>query len=171
MRVEKSIKVDAACDEVWDRVTDPEFLGRLSGITRWDVQGRKQRGQGARYQMRMSVGSAQVGSLVEVVEWDPPGDMAWTSLTGVDQRGRWRLREQEDGTTKVTFRLSYQAPGGLLGTISDRVAAPIVRRHLEASLEMLKQELEGTEDMARSDDSPGLVGRARSGLGVGDLAL
>ena len=49
--------------------------------------------------------------------------MAWTSVTGIDQRGRWRLREQDDGTTKVTLRLAYQAPGGLLGMISDQVSA------------------------------------------------
>ena len=43
--------------------------------------------------MRMHVGSADVGGLIEVVEYHPPGDLAWTSITGIDQRGRWRLRE------------------------------------------------------------------------------
>src|SRR3954451_19490712 len=116
--------------------------------------------------MRMSVGSAQVGSLVEGVEWDPPRDLARTSVTGIDQRVRWRLREQEDGTTKATFRLSYQAPGGLLGTISDRVAQPIVRRNLKEALELLKREAEGSEgDMADSEDTPGLLTKARLQVG------
>jgi len=173
MRVEESIVVDAGCEEAWELVSDPEFHARIPSISRWEVQGRKQRGLGARYLMRMAVGSAQVGSLVEIVEWDPPRDVAWTSVMGIDQRVRWRLREQEDGTTKVTYRLSYQAPGGLLGTISDRVAAPIVRRNLKDALELLKRELEGDEeDMARSsDDTPGLIGRARTGLGDGIYAV
>ena len=40
--------------------------------------------------------------------------MAWTSITGIDQRGRWRLREADDGRTQVELRLCY-SPGGLLG--------------------------------------------------------
>jgi fatty-acyl-CoA synthase len=168
MRVEQSTVVDASCEEVWDLVSDPQFLARMGGVTRWEIEGRKERGLGARYLMRMAVGSAQVGSLIEIVEWSPPGDLAWTSVTGLDQRGRWRLRAQDDGTTKVTFRLSYQAPGGLLATISDRVAAPMVRRNLRESLDLLKREAEGDEeDMAERSDSPGLIERARTSVGQG----
>jgi hypothetical protein len=46
----------------------------------------------ARYRILLHVGSADVGGLIEVVEWSPIGDMAWSSVTGIDQRGRWRLR-------------------------------------------------------------------------------
>ena len=172
MRVEESIVVDAPCEDLWEKVSDPEFHASIPSITRWEVEGRKKRGLGARYQMRMSVGSAQVGSLVEIVEWDPPKDLAWTSLMGIDQRVRWRLREREDGTTKVTFRLSYQAPGGLLASLSDRVGAPIVRRNLRDALELLKREVEGSEgQMAKSDETPGLLKRASTGLGDGIHAV
>jgi uncharacterized membrane protein len=172
MRVEESIVVDAPCEDLWDKVSDPEFHASIPSITRWEVEGRKKRGLGARYQMRMSVGSAQVGSLVEIVEWDPPKDLAWTSLMGIDQRVRWRLREREDGKTKVTFRLSYQAPGGLLASLSDRVGAPMVRRNLRDALELLKREVEGSEgQMAQSDETPGLLKRARTGVGDGIHAV
>ena len=40
-------------------------------------------------------------------------------FTGIDHRGRWRLREEPDGRTRVELRLSYQAPGGVLGLVSD----------------------------------------------------
>src|SRR3954447_22631152 len=110
MRVEEQIDIDAPPDVVWDLISDPETYTRtLAGITRFDVEGDRQRGCGARYSMRMQVGSAQVGGLVEVVEFDAPRDMAWTSVMGLDHRVRWRLREKDDGTTKVTFRLSYQS--------------------------------------------------------------
>ena len=59
----------------------------------------------------MRVGSAEIGGLVEVVEYDEPGDMAWTSVTGLDQRGRWRLREVGPNRTHVEFRLSYGVAG------------------------------------------------------------
>src|SRR5947208_3087763 len=166
MRVEQTIDIDARCDEVWDLVTDPEtYKSVLAGITRFEVEGRKQRGLGARYAMRMEVGSAQVGGLVEVVEFDAPGDMAWTSVTGLDHRVRWRLRENDDGTTTVTFRMSYQSPGALLGTVADYVSAPIVNRTLRESLERLKAEMEG-DQMAESD-SPGLLDKAWLTIGQG----
>jgi acyl-CoA synthetase (AMP-forming)/AMP-acid ligase II/carbon monoxide dehydrogenase subunit G len=166
MRVEQTIDIDAPCDEVWDLVTDPETYTKiLAGITRFDVEGRKQRGLGARYAMRMEVGSAQIGGLVEVVEFDAPSDMAWTSVTGLDHRVRWRLRENDDGTTRVTFRLSYQSPGALLGTVADYVSSPIVERTLRESLQRLKAEMEG--DQMADNDGPGLLDKAWLTLGQG----
>ena len=81
-------------------------------------------GLGARYRMLIRVGAADVGGLIEIVEWQPEGDMAWTSVTGIDQRGRWRLRDLGDGRTRVTFRFAYGvAGGGIAGLIAERVAA------------------------------------------------
>src|SRR4051794_41004947 len=167
MRVEETITINAPREDVWEVITDPECYTRtLVGISRFDVEGPRQRGLGARYSMRMHVGSAEVGGLVEVVEFDSPRDMAWTSVMGLDHRVRWRLREQEDGTTKVTFRLSYQSPGTLLGTIADYVSSPMVDNNLRESLERLKAEIEGEGPMAEND-SPGLLEKARLMVGQG----
>ena len=69
--------------------------------------------------------------------------MAWSSVTGVDQRGRWRLRKAGDGRTRVEFRFAYGVAGaGIPGYISERVAAPAVRGHLRRSLQQLKREVE-----------------------------
>ena len=91
-------------------------------------------GCGARYVVRMQVGAAEFGGLVEVVEWAEPSDLAWTSVTGITQRGRWRLRERESGCTEVTLRLSYSADGGLLGWVAERVAGVMVRSQLRRTL-------------------------------------
>jgi acyl-CoA synthetase (AMP-forming)/AMP-acid ligase II/uncharacterized membrane protein len=157
MRIESSIKIAAPCDEIWQLVDNPEEYPRfMAGITRWRVEGRKKRGLGARYSMLMEVGSAQVGGLIEVVEHHAPRDLAWTSITGIDQRGRWRLREQDDGTVKVSLRLSYHAPGGLLATLSDRLSARIVSRNIEESLERLRAEVEG-ERLSENETQVGLL--------------
>jgi uncharacterized membrane protein len=143
MRDERELVVNAPRAVVWDYITDPDnYTLFFTGITRWDVDGRKKRGCGARYRMLMRVGSAEVGGLIEIVEWEEPGDMAWTSVMGLDQRGRWRLREHGPSRTSVMFRLSYHAPGGLLGWISDQLSAPIVRRNINATLENLKRHIE-----------------------------
>ena len=61
--------------------------------------------------MLIRVGAAEVGGLIEFVEWARERDMAWTSVTGVDQRGRWRVREIDDGRTRVELRYAYGVAG------------------------------------------------------------
>jgi len=151
MRLEECIEIRAPRDEVWEFLADadnhPLFM---AGLTRWDTQNGPTMGCGTRINMRMKVGSAQVGSLIEVVECDAPADMAWTSVTGIDQRGRWRLRERGDNCTKVTLRLAYQAPGGILGWIVDQIGARDVRRNVRRSVEALKEQVEAGVEPARA---------------------
>jgi uncharacterized membrane protein len=145
MRVERELVVNAPRDVIWAYITDPRnYTSFLSGITRWDVEGRKRRGLGARYRILMRVGSAEVGGLVEVVEFEEPGDMAWTSVLGLDQRGRWRLRERGPNRTSVMYRMSYQAPGGLIGWLTDQISAPVVRNYVRHTLENLKRHIEAS---------------------------
>ena len=144
MRVEQSVNVAAPRTAVWEFVTDPAIYCKyIEGMTRWDVAGDRDRGLGARYRMLIRVGSAEVGGLIEVVEWSPEGDMAWSSVMGIDQRGRWRLRDRPDGGTRVTLRFAYGvAGGGIAGLIAERVAAPSLRRRFRQSLLSIKKVLE-----------------------------
>jgi uncharacterized membrane protein len=144
MRLESRIQVSAPADVVWSFIDDPSrYLHFMSGITRWEVAGDQASGEGARYRMLMRVGSAEIGGLIEVVEHDEPSEMAWTSVTGIDQRGRWRLRERDLGRTDVELRLSYGVAGaGIGGWIAERIAAPTVRGHLRRSLQQLKRQVE-----------------------------
>jgi uncharacterized membrane protein len=144
MRVGASIQVSAPADAVWAFIADPaRYLHFMAGITRWEVESEEPTGCGARYRMLMRVRSAEIGGLVEVVEWDAPSDLAWNSVTGIDQRGRWRLRERRFGRTDVEFRLSYGVAGsGLLGWAAERVAAPTVTANLRRTLQQLKRQVE-----------------------------
>jgi carbon monoxide dehydrogenase subunit G len=144
MRLAESIVVSAPPKLVWEFISDPDnTLRYMSGVTRWEVEGDIRSGLGARYRMLMRVGSAEMGGLVEVVEFSEPLDMAWSSVTGVDQRGRWRLRRAGGGRTKVEFRFAYGVAGaGIAGYISERVAAPLIRGHLRRSLQQLRREVQ-----------------------------
>src|ERR1700759_3214954 len=107
MRINADRLVSAPIEDVWAIVTDPErALNYMSGVTRWEVAGDIRTGLGARYRMLFRIGAAELGGLVEVVEFDRPCDLAWTSVTGLDHRGRWRLRETAGGRTRVEFRLA-----------------------------------------------------------------
>jgi uncharacterized membrane protein len=144
MRVAEQIEIGAPCEAVWAVISDPaRYLEFMAGVTRWEVVSDEPRGVGARYRMLMLVGAAEVGGLIEVVEWSEPGDMAWTSVTGLDQRGRWRLRMQSPGRTRVELRLAYGVAGsGLFGWIAEHVGARPVRDHLRRSLRQLKRLVE-----------------------------
>lgn len=144
MRLEKHITIDAPREEVWEVVGDLANWRSLmgAGLAQLEHRAGPESGLGARYELRMSVGSAAIGGLIEVVEWDEECEIAWTSVTGIDQRGRWRLRAPAGTETDVTLRLSYQSPGGILALIADRLSAPIVSSNLRASLDGLQRQLE-----------------------------
>ena len=112
MRLNESIVISAPRELVWDYIADPaNYLHFMSGVTRWEVEGEQRTGLGARYRMLIRVGSAEVGGLIEIVECADARDMAWHSVTGVDQRGRWRLRDADGGRTRVEFRFAYGVAG------------------------------------------------------------
>jgi uncharacterized membrane protein len=144
MRTTAHTVVAAPIETVWGIVSDPErALSFMSGVTRWEVDGEQPTGLGARYRMLLRVGSAEVGGLIETVEWDAPRELAWTSVTGVDQRGRWRLRPAPGGRTRVEIRLSYGVAGaGLSGWVAERIAGPSVTNHLRVTVAQLKRVVE-----------------------------
>lgn len=152
MRINRATVLAAPIEDVWAIVTDPErVLGYMSGVTRWEVAGERATGLGARYRMLFRVGAAEVGGLVEVVEFDEPCDFAWTSVTGLDHRGRWRLREAPSGRTRIELRLAYVVEGaGLSGWVAERVAAPTVSGHVRRTLEQLTRLVEHEQLRARA---------------------
>ena len=152
MRVGAAIEVSAPPSAVWEHVSDPQrYLHFMSGVTRWEVVSDDPHGLGARYRVLLRVGAAEVGGLVEVIEWSEDRDLAWTSVTGLDQRGRWRLRQRPGGRTRVELRLSYGVAGaGLFGWLSERIAAPTVRGHLERTVRQLKRQVEHEQQRRRA---------------------
>ena len=144
MRINESVTISAPPKTVWDYIADPEnYLRFMSGITRWEVAGDKANGLGARYQILIRVGAAEVGGLIEMIEWEEPYDIAWHSVTGVDQRGRWRIREQDKGRSRVEFRFAYGVVGGgPAGWLSELAAAPLLRRQMRRTLGQLKRQVE-----------------------------
>jgi uncharacterized membrane protein len=144
MRVSDSVQISAPKDRIWAVISDPErVLSYMSGVTRWEVEGNRATGLGARYRVLFRVGAAEIGGLIEIVESDEPNELAWTSVLGIDQRGRWRLRERPKGGTLVELRMAYGVAGsGLWGWLAERLASPTVSAHLRRSLRQLKRLIE-----------------------------
>ena len=173
MRVDRDILIDASPEEIWELVRDPGGYDRFwHGLTRLERRNKKE-GLGARFTIRMRIGSADIGGLVEIVECDENADMAWTSITGIDHRVRWRLREADDGRTKVTLRLSWDSPGGLLGNVADRLGAPMVATTLEETLKNLALELEDEEvrEQVSEDERKSIPARVAYELGSAKVLI
>lgn len=152
MRARAQTTISAPLEAVWTVVSDPErALSFMSGVTRWEVQGEERTGLGARYRMLMRVGSAEIGGLIEVVEWEPPRELAWTSITGIDQKGRWRLRPAPGGRSRVEIRLAYGVAGsGVAGWLAEQIAAPAVKAHLRSSARQLASLVEHEQTRERA---------------------
>ncbi len=143
MRVERQLVMKADRKAVWDLLSDPDrYPDFMSNLERWETVTAGPAEIGSRYTVHWKVGAAPVGGVIELVEFDSARDLAWISITGVSIRGRFRLRDAGSGGTKVTFRLAYQSPGGLLGLLADRLASRQVGRTLSASLGNLKEIVE-----------------------------
>lgn len=139
MRVERRCVIKAERNAVWKVVSDPDrYPSFMTNLERWESANDQPPGVGARYRVHWKIGSVPVGGLIELVEFDDARDLAWVGITGINMRGRIRLRDAREGETKVRFRLSYQAPGGLLGYIADRIAVGQVGRTLADTLKRLK---------------------------------
>lgn len=166
MRMSESTIVSASPQQVWDYLSNPDnYLHFMSGVTRWEVEGEKRSGLGSRRRMLIKVGSAEIGGLIEMVEWSEPRDLAWTSISGVDQRGRLRLRKVDghEERTRVEFRYAYGvAGGGPIGWVAEMVSKPTLSGHLRTSLNQLKRQVEHeklrTEAAQRKNDRS-LAGR------------
>jgi uncharacterized membrane protein len=145
VRIEERIRIAAPRDRVWPFVSGIERYSEFMMGSTWNpVPGEPVSGLRARAEICITVASTDLGGVVEVVEWDPPHEVAWTNITGIDHRGRWILRDRGE-QTDVTIRLSYQVPGGILALISSRLGAPILRRDVRQSLTSLKDLVEGAE--------------------------
>ncbi len=144
MRINESAVVAASPETIWYYLADPEnYLRFMSGITRWEVVDGKPTGLGARYRILVRIGAAEVGGLIEMVEWNQPFDIAWHSVTGVDHRGRWRIREHSEGNSRIEFRFAYGVVGaGIPGLVTEIAAALTVRRQMRRTLQQLKRQVE-----------------------------
>lgn len=143
MRLEKIVVIDAGRDAVWTLIADPgRYPDFMANLERWETVTDGPLEIGSRYTVHWKIGSVPIGGVVEVVEFDDARDLAWIGITGITLRGRFRLRDGEDGRTRVTFRLAYEAPGGLAGVVADWVAARQVRRTMELTLKRLKALIE-----------------------------
>ena len=142
MRIEEQVVIAAAPDVVWELIADPVALGELDDgvIVEADRPGDPP-GVRSRYRAMLRVGPVPVGGEVEIVEFAAGRELAWASLTGIDQRFRLRVRATGDGRTRLILRFGYTSPGAL-GVIADLAAFGQVRGVMRDLLKAVAVEAE-----------------------------
>lgn len=141
MRLEENVTVTAPPAAVWSTISDPLVLGKLSDEVIVDeLEPGTVPGVGARYRVLIKVGAVPVGGNIEIIEFAHDRDMSWTTLTGVDHRMRFRIREIADGS-RLTLRFGYDSPG-VLGPIADVFAFVSLRRTLRDLLNRIVDQVE-----------------------------
>ena len=128
---------------VWEQVCDPSrVLDFFAGVTRWECVGGPRTGLGARYRMLMRVGSAEVGGLIETVEFRAGAG----SGLDVGDRGRPAralAAARGPGLHRVELRLQFGvAGGGIWSWLAEQLAGPIVRGNVKRTLAQLKRAVE-----------------------------
>ena len=142
MRIEEQVEIRARPTRVWSLVSNPRRYDGFDAGLLVEPDADALRPQlHARYRVMMRVGPVPVGGDVEIVEFLPRQEFAWTSLTGIDQRLRWRVRDLGDGRTRLTLRFGYSSPGPL-GFLADVVSYGQVRDILRRLVAAIKAEAE-----------------------------
>ena len=142
MRVDETIRIAAPRDRVWRYVAEPTRYSEFMVGSRWEpIPGEPTSGLRARFWLNVEVGSIDLGGVIELIAFDAPHELAWTNISGIDNRGCWILRERGQ-ETEVTMRISYQVPGGVLALIASRLGAPMLRADVRKSLAALKDLVE-----------------------------
>ena len=142
MRIEESVEVGAPTDRVWRLIEDPAALTGLDeGLIIETDPETPEPGLDARYRAVWHVGPVPIGGDVEIVELTPGRELAWTSLTGVDHRFRFRIRELYGSRTRLVLRFGYSSPGPL-GILADLASYGRVRATLRRLLAAVKAEAE-----------------------------
>ena len=149
MKLSRSVLIERPPKDVFALVSDlsrgPEWF---AGITRWEPRSRRRRGVGAKFRVLAKIGSVEAGGTLVVTEWKPPRTIAWDSESGIDQRGRWRLRKSGSSATELSLEIEYTLPG-VAGWLAERLAGRVVGRDMMATLLAARRILEFEEPPAR----------------------
>lgn len=142
MVVQKTLRVDAPLDEVWELWEHPEsfprFMDHIESVERIDDDtyrwvARGPAGVGAEWQAR-------------VVERRPRELVRWESLPGskIVTRGSVRFEDgaPDGGGSRVHVRMSYLPPAGMVGHFVARVFGDDPRSAMNADMVRLKSLLE-----------------------------
>jgi uncharacterized membrane protein len=148
IEIQKSIRVDAPLEQVWELWSNfenfPRFMTHLREVRRT-------------YKNRSHwVAAGPAGIPVEwdavVTEWVPNECIGWSSVEGsmVDTAGRVSFTQMPDGTIQIDVSMSYTPPAGAVGHAVATLFGADPKRAMDDDMVRLKSLLEEGKTTAES---------------------
>lgn len=134
-----AVPVDKAFAHVADYRTVPNWF---FGISKFVPKGDKDYGLGATYDSAVKIGPKDIGSVVEVTEFEEGSLITLTSIAGFKTRSRWAFSAVDAGNTKLDVEFTYELPGGFAGKALGMIIEPFAVQAVKASEAALRRDLE-----------------------------
>lgn len=135
-------EIQAPVERVFAYVDDHRNTVRyMRGLTLWSPTTDLVHGKNAEFEVVMKAGPANLRSVVRITTWTENRTIAWRSIEGFQQRGRWAFSHRDDHA-EVTLDMEYEFGGGIAGRMLGKAAEPAVRHNLEQSVNALKEQTE-----------------------------
>nr|WP_295711387.1 SRPBCC family protein [uncultured Halomonas sp.] len=135
--IEHSEIVNAPPEKVFELLRRVEDFAEYSDLIRSiDVMGEN------RYRWHVRAVGMDWAFDVMVTDIEPPHVLAWESLDGVKNQGRYRLREVPEGT-EVALTLSYEIRNRLMEKAVNKAAKPLVGKVSRQILDRVEARLNG----------------------------
>jgi len=140
-KVEATITIKADARSCFDFIAEPSNIPRfMAGVKRYEPQGKKDRGKGARFDSVAVVAGRDIKAVLEIIDWTDCERMTAVSHGSVKLKASWIFEEYDDGTTDVTLANEYEAPG--VFKLMGGLVRPTVDRGINQSLTRLKRLVE-----------------------------
>ncbi|MDB4923748.1 SRPBCC family protein [Mucilaginibacter sp.] len=145
INIRSSLTVNRSRTEVYDfwRKLDnlPLFMKHLESV---NVINEKR----SHWVLKLPTGVANVSWDAEIVHDDPGYMIGWSSLPDsiIDNAGKIRFRDSENGGTQIDVVISYQPPAGGFGASVAHVLNPVFKKLVDDDVQNFKQYMDIPEE-------------------------
>lgn len=144
MKVERSVDIAAAPEEVYDLIADPDRLGEWVTIHQYvDGNAPGELVEGSKMTQCLRLAGRNFKVKWTVVEGDRPHRLVWEGRGPVRSKARVvnELTPTEKGT-RFSYTNEFSLPGGPLGSMAGPVVRRVTAGELDDTLQKLKALLE-----------------------------
>jgi uncharacterized membrane protein len=144
VKVERTVRIAAPAERVYDVVMDPSRLADWVTIHHHlEDAPNGQLEKGSKLTQCLKLAGKKFNVRWTVVENDPCTRVVWEGRGPVASHARVVYEFSEDGDrTNFSYLNEYDLPGGALGRVAGRAVARVTQKELDGSLQRLKSIVE-----------------------------
>jgi len=136
-KIKKTVLIAAPPAEVFTLIAGiedmPRFSASITGVTRVSENNYL-------WQVKLKSIPLEWNAVIDKIE--KPEYLSWHSISGLDNRGEYRLEEQQDGTTMVTLLIEYHLHPQIIEKALHIVIDELIEDIYAEILSKIKKELE-----------------------------